>query len=76
MSASVGTVSDSNDNALAETVNGLCEAELIHSTRLWESTEAVELATRGWVHWWSTARHHEGLDYATPTEVESAYTHD
>ena len=72
----MGTVGDSYDNALAETVNGLYKAELIHSKRLWESTEAVELATMGWVHWWNTTRLHEGLGYATPTEVEAAYTHD
>ena len=30
----------------------------------------------GWVHWWNTARLHEALDYRTPTEVETAYTHD
>ena len=75
MSASVGTVGDSYDNALAETVNGLYKAELIHSKRLWESTEAVELATMGWVHWWNTQRLHEALGYTTPTEVEAVYTH-
>lgn len=77
VSASVGTVGDSYDNALAETVNGLYKAELIHSKRVWESVEAVELATMGWVHWWNTARLHEALDYRTPAEVEAAaYTHD
>ena len=50
VSASVGTVGDSYDNALAETVNGLYKAELIHSKRVWESVEEVELATMGWVH--------------------------
>ena len=74
--ASVGTVGDSYDNALAETVNGLYKAELIHTKRLWESVEAVELATMGWVHWWNTARLHEALDYRTPAEVEAAYNHD
>lgn len=75
-SASVGTVGDSYDNALAETVNGLYKAELIHAKRVWESTEAVELATMGWVHWWNTTRLHEALGYRTPAEVEAAYTHD
>ena len=75
VSASAGTVGDSYDNALAETVNGLYKAELIHSKRLWESTEAVELATMGWVHWWNTQRLHEALGYTTPTEVEAVYTH-
>ena len=74
--ASVGTVGDSYDNALAETVNGLYKAELIHTKRLWESVEAVELATMGWVHWWNTARLHEALDYRTPAEVEAASNHD
>ena len=76
VTASVGTVGDSYDNALAETVNGLYKAELIHPKRIWESVEAVELATMGWVHWWNTARLHEALGYRTPTEVETAYTHD
>lgn len=76
VSASVGTVGDSYDNALAETVNGLYKAELIHAKRIWESVEAVELATMGWVHWWNTARLHEALGYCTPAEVEAAYTHD
>ena len=75
VTASVGTVGDSYDNALAETVNGLYKAELIHSKRVWESVEAVELATMGWVRWWNTTRLHEALDYRTPTEVEAAYTH-
>ena len=76
VSASVGTVGDSCDNALAETVNGLYKAELIHSKRVWESVEEVELATMGWVHWWNTARLHEALGYCTPAEVEATYTHD
>ena len=73
--ASVGTVGDSYDNALAETVNGLYKAELIYSKRIWESVSEVELATMGWVHWWNMARLHEALDYRTPASVEAAYTH-
>lgn len=76
VTASVSTVGDSYDNALAETVNGLYKAELIQSKRIWESVEAVELATMGWAHWWNTARLHETLGYRTPAEVEAAYTHD
>ena len=76
VSASVGTVGDSYDNALAESVNGLYKAELIHSKWIWESVQAVELATMGWVHWWNTQRLHEALGYRTPVEVEAAYTHD
>ena len=76
ITAGVSAVGDSYDNALAETMNGLYKAELIHAKRIWESVEAVELATMGWVHWWNTARLHEALGYCTPAEVEAAYTHD
>ena len=73
--ASVGTVGDSYDNALAETVNGPYKAELIYSKRIWEPVSEVELATMGWIHWWNTARLHEALDYRTPTAIEAASTH-
>lgn len=70
---SVGTVGDSYDNALAETVNGLYKAELIHAHGPWTSVGEVELATLRWVHWWNTKRLHEVLDYAIPQEVETEY---
>lgn len=70
---SVGTVGDSYDNALAETVNGLYKAELIHAQGPWTSVGEVELATLRWVHWWNTKRLHEALDYATPQEIETKY---
>ncbi len=72
---SVGSVGDSYDNALAETVNGSFKAELIHRRRTWPSATAVEIATIGWVHWWNTERLHEALGYRTPVEVEASYTH-
>ncbi|GAA4683028.1 hypothetical protein GCM10023197_44630 [Gordonia humi] len=75
VTASVGTVGDSYDNALVETVNGLYKAELIYSKRIWESVSEVELATMGWVHWWNTSRLHEALGYRTPANVEATYTH-
>ncbi len=74
VTASVGTVGDSYDNALAETVNGLYKTEIIYSKRVWPSATAVEIATLDWVHWWNTARLHERLGYRTPVEVEAAYT--
>ena len=74
VTASVGTVGDSYDNALAETVNGLYKTEIIYAKRVWPSATAVEIATLDWVHWWNTARLHEGLGYRTPVEVEAAYT--
>jgi len=46
---SVGSKGDSYDNALAETINGLYKAELIHSRAPWKTREAVELATLEWV---------------------------
>ena len=42
---------------------------------MWETARAVELATMAWVHWWNTQRLHEALDYRTPADVETAYTH-
>lgn len=70
---SVGTVGDSYDNALAETVNGLYKAELVYRQPVWRSLADVEFATMNWVHWWNTARLHEHLGYRTPDEVETAY---
>jgi putative transposase len=56
---SIGTVGDSFDNALAETVNGYYKAELIRGPasngRPWKAVEDVELATLGWVHWFTPA---------------------
>uniref|UniRef100_A4WXZ9 Integrase catalytic domain-containing protein n=1 Tax=Cereibacter sphaeroides (strain ATCC 17025 / ATH 2.4.3) TaxID=349102 RepID=A4WXZ9_CERS5 len=50
---SVGTVGDSYDNALAETINGLFKAEVIHRRGPWRSFEAVEYATLEWVDWFN-----------------------
>lgn len=71
----LGTVGNSYNNTLTETVNGLYKAELIHSQRLCESTETVGLATMGWGHWWNSVRIHEALAYHTSTEAKTAYTH-
>ncbi|GFZ97130.1 hypothetical protein GCM10011359_28160 [Nesterenkonia alkaliphila] len=76
VAASVGSVGDSYDNALAEAVNGLYKAEIIRSRRVWPSVAAVEIATLDWVQWWNTRRLHESLDYRTPAEVEATYTQD
>ena len=73
--ASVGSVRDSYDNALAETVNGLCKTELIHRRRTWPSATAVKIATLDWVTWWNTKRLHEALNFRAPAEVEASYTH-
>lgn len=70
---STGTVGDSYDNALAETVNGLYKAELIRRRGPWRTIEEVELATLEYVWWWNNERLHEALEYRTPVEVRAAY---
>jgi transposase InsO family protein len=72
---SVGSVGDSYDNALAETVNGLYKTELIRGPNQgsWKTIEDVELATLGWVHWFNTERLHGYLGDVPPAEYEEAY---
>ena len=70
---SVGSKGDSYDNALAETVNGLYKAELIHRHGSWRSIDQVELATSEWVHWWNTGRLHSACGDVPPAEFEAAY---
>jgi putative transposase len=72
---SVGSVGDSYDNALAETVNGLYKTELIRGPDQgpWKTIEDVELATLGWVHWFNTSRLHGYLNDVSPAEFEDAY---
>ena len=50
---SVGSKGDSYDNALAETINGLYKAELIHRRAPWKTKASLELATLEWVHWFN-----------------------
>ena len=73
ITASVGSAGDAYDNALAETVNGLYKAELIHARPAWPSKTEVEFETMNWVHWWNNSRLHQALEYQTPAEVEAAY---
>jgi len=70
---SVGSRGDSYDNALAETINGLYKAELIHRRGPWKSREAVELATLEWVSWFNHQRLMEPLGYIPPAEAEANY---
>ena len=70
--SSTGTIGDSYDNALAETVNGLYKTELIYS-QTWRSCTEVEWATLNWVYRWNHQRLHESLDYSTPEEVITQY---
>jgi len=70
---SVGSKGDSYDNALAETINGLYKAELIHRRAPWKTREAVELATLEWVSWFNHHRLLEPLGYIPPAEAEANY---
>jgi len=70
---SVGSKGDSYDNALAETINGLYKAELIHRRGPWKSIESVELATLEWVSWFNHQRLMEPLGYIPPAEAEANY---
>ncbi len=70
---SVGSVGDSYDNALAETINGLYKAEVIHRRGPWRSYEAVEYATLEWVDWFNNRRLLEPIGNIPPVEAEAAY---
>jgi len=70
---SVGSVGDSYDNALAETINGLYKAEVVHRRGPWRSLEAVEFATLEWVDWFNNRRLLEPIGNVPPTEAEAAY---
>ena len=69
----VGSTGDSDDNALAETINGLYKAEMIHRRGPWKTREAVELATLEWVSWFNNHRLLEPIGYIPPAEAEAAY---
>ena len=73
---SVGSRGDSYDNALAETINGLYKAELIHRRAPWKSRESVELATLQWVHWFNHERLLAPIGYIPPAEAEANYWRD
>ena len=70
---SVGSVGDSYDNALAETINGLYKAEVIHRRGPWRNFEAVEYATLEWVDWFNHRRLLEPIGNIPPAEAEELY---
>ena len=70
---SVGSKGDSYDNALAETINGLYKAELIHRRAPWKTRESLELATLEWVSWFNHHRLLEPIGYIPPAEAEANY---
>jgi transposase InsO family protein len=69
----VGSREDSDDNALAETINGLYKAEVIHRPWLCRTREAVEQATLEWVSRFNHHRLMEGQGYIPPAEAEANY---
>ena len=70
---SVGSVGDSYDNALAETINGLYKAEVIWRRGPWRLQQAVEYATLEWVDWYNNRRLLEPIGNMPPPEAEAAY---
>ena len=71
--ASVGTVGDALDNALAESTIGLYKTELIKPHGPWHTKREVETATAAWVEWYNNQRLHEACSYRPPTEFETLY---
>ncbi|NEB06388.1 IS3 family transposase [Streptomyces sp. SID13726] len=69
-SASVGSVADSYDNAMAEALNGTFKAELIEMQGPWKDVDQVERAIFQWVTWYNEERLHSALDYVPPAEYE------
>ena len=70
---SVGSVGDSYDNALAETIIGLYKTEVVHHRGPWRSLDAVEYATLEWVDWFNHRRLLESIGNVPPAELEAAY---
>jgi putative transposase len=71
--ASIGTVGDSYDNALAESVIGLYKTELVRWEGPWRGVDDLELATLNWVHWFNETRLHSSIGDVPPTEFETEY---
>ena len=71
--ASIGSVGDSYDNAMAESVIGLYKTECIKHDGPFKTVDAVEFATLMWVDWYNTGRLHSAIGYVPPIEYETAY---
>ncbi len=71
--ASIGSVGDSYDNAMAESVIGLYKTECVRPDGPFRHVDHLELATLSWVHWFNEHRLHSALDYRTPIEFETEY---
>ena len=73
MLPSTGTVGDSYDNAMAESVNGAYKTELVWRRKPFQDLRDLELATFRWVSWWNSKRLHQSLGYRTPKQTETEY---
>ena len=71
--ASIGSVGDSYDNAMAESVIGLYKTECIKLDGPFKTVDEVELATLMWVDWYNTGRLHSAIGYLPPVEYEQGY---
>jgi len=71
--SSVGSVGDSYDNALAETINGLYKTEVVRRRGPWKNIEDVEYATLEWVDWFNNRRLLEPIGNLPPAEYEMMY---
>ena len=71
--ASIGTVGDSYDIALAESVVGLYKTECVKIDGPFRTADELELATLSWVHWFNENRLHSSIGYLTPIEMENKY---
>ena len=71
--ASIGSVGDSYDNAMAESVVGLYKNECVKIDGPFRTVDELELATLSWVHWFNENRLHSSIDYQTPLEAEQEY---
>lgn len=70
---SVGTVGDSYDNALAESIIGLFKTEVTKLLGPWKSMGQLEWETLKWVDWYNTKRLHSAIGYVTPHEAEEMF---
>ncbi len=71
--ASIGSVGDSYDNAMAESTIGLYKTECTYREGPWRGLEDLELATLSWVHWFNETRLHSALGHTPPIEFETEY---
>ena len=73
IAASIGSIGDSYDNAMAEALNGTYKAELVKHRGPWRTRAQLEFATIEWIDWYNTSRLHSALGDIPPVEYEQAW---